>query len=141
MAPRFCTTQRNSCINPPTDILKKQDELVGAPERSNAGSNGAPTPLEAPTSPLVSPPFKDLFTKFIKVFMETRQAQGQVLAEPREHPLKARTPETYWSKSHMECYHFYQQYEDYFEKSDATRTNHTPFVASFFCGSISLRWA
>ena len=77
----------------------------------------------------------------MKVFMETTQAQAQALAEPRERPLKARTPETYWGKSHMECYHFCQQCEDHFETSGATGMNRTPFAASFFCGSISLRWA
>ena len=41
----------------------------------------------------------------------------------------------------MECYHFYQQCEDYFETSSATGTNRTPFAASFLRGSISLRWA
>ena len=69
--------------------------------------------------------------------METTQAQ--VLAEPQELPLKARTPETYWDKFYMECYHFCQQYEDYFETSDANGTNCTPFAASFLRGSINLR--
>ena len=41
----------------------------------------------------------------------------------------------------MECYHLCQQCEDYFETSDATRMNRTPFAASFLCGSISLRCA
>ena len=141
MAPRFHTTQRSSRVNLPTDISGEQDELVGAPRKSNAGSDKAPTPFEVPTLLLVPPPAEDLFTKFMKVFMETTQAQAQALAEPRERPLKARTPETYWGKSHMECYHFCQQCEDHFETSGATGMNHTPFAASFLCGSISLRWA
>ena len=44
----------------------------------------------------------------MKVFMETTQAQAQVLAEPQECPLKARTPKTYSEKSHIDCYHYYQ---------------------------------
>ena len=71
--------------------------------------------------------------------METTQAQA--LAEPQKRPLKARTTETYWGKSHIECYHFYQQCEDHFETSGATGINHTPFASSFLRGSISLRWA
>ena len=74
----------------------------------------------------------------MKVFMETTQAQA---TEPRERPLKARTPETYSGKSHMDCYHFCQQCEDYFETSGATGMNRTPFAATFFRGAISLRWA
>ena len=69
------------------------------------------------------------------------QAQAQALAEPQKQPLKAWTPETYWSKSHMECYHFCQQYEDHFKTSSTTEMNRIPFVASFLCGSISIRWA
>ena len=123
----------------------KQDELVGQdPVREfNAGSDEAPT--EAPTSPeALTPPLvlsfiKDLFTKFMKVFMETTQAQAQ--AEPQKQPLKARSPETYSGKSHMDCYHFCQQCEDHFETSGATGMNCIPFAASFLRGTISLRWA
>ena len=139
MAPESRTTRRSFCVNPPTDILGEQNELASAPGRSDTGSNEAPTPLEAPSPPLVPPPAEDLFTKFMKVFMET--AQAQALTELCECPLKARTPETYWGKSHMECYHFCQQCEDHFETSGATGMNCIPFAASFLCGSISLRWA
>ena len=41
----------------------------------------------------------------------------------------------------MKCYHFCQQYEDHFEISGATRMNCTLFAASFFRGSISIKWA
>ena len=71
--------------------------------------------------------------------METTQTQ--TLAEPWERPLKVRTLETYWGKFYKECYHFCQQYENHFETSGATGTNCTPFAASFFYGSIRLRWA
>ena len=137
MAPGSCTTRRSPRVNPPANIPEEQNELAGAPGRSDVGSNKAPTPPEASTPTLVPSPTEDLFTKFMKVFMETIQAQ--VLAEPRERPLKAKTPETYWSKSHMECYHFCQQYEDHFEISGTTGMNYTPFVASFLRSSISLR--
>ena len=140
MAPGSRTTQRSLRVNPPVDPTE-QDELAGAQGgRSDAGSDEAPTPPEISTPP-PAPTSEDLFTKFMKVFMETTQAQAQALAEPRERPLKARTPETYWGKSHMECYHFCQQCEDHFETSGATGMNCTPFAASFLRGSISLRWA
>ena len=130
------------CVNPSTNLAQEQDMLAsaqGPAKRSNVRSNEAPTPPKAPTSYLVLLSAKDLFTKFMKIFMETTQAQ--TLAEPRDHPLKAKTPKTYWDKSHMECYYFYQQCEDHFETSGATWINYTPFAASFLCGSISLRWA
>ena len=139
MAPESCTIRRSPCVNPLANISGEQDGLASAPGKSDAGSNEAPTPSEASTPPLILPPAKDLFTIFMKVFIETTQAQA--LAEPQERPLKARTPETYWGKSHMECYHFCQQCEDHFETSGATGMNCTPFAASFLRGSISLKWA
>ena len=77
----------------------------------------------------------------MKMFMEITQAQTQALVEPQKQPLKARSPKTYSGKSHMDCYHFYQQCENYFEILGATGMNCTPFAASFFRGTISLRWA
>ena len=41
----------------------------------------------------------------------------------------------------MDCYHFCQQYKDYFETVGATGFNQTPFAVSFLCGNISMRWA
>ena len=41
----------------------------------------------------------------------------------------------------MKCYHFCQQCEDYFKTSGATGMNCIPFIASFFHGSISIKWA
>ena len=142
MAPRSRITRRSPRVNTLVDPAGELNELAGAqgPVRgSNAGSDEAPTPPEASTPPLVTFTSEDLFTKFMKVFMKTTQTQVQALAEPRERPLKAKTPETYWGKSHMECYHFYQQCEDYFETLGTTGMNRTPFAALFLCGSISLR--
>ena len=72
--------------------------------------------------------------------METMQAQAQALAKSQKRPLKTRISETYWSKSHMECYHFYQQCEDYSIISGVTKTNYTLFTASFLRDFISFRW-
>ena len=142
MAPRSraCRSPR---VNTPVDPAGELDELAsaqGPARRSNTGSDEVP--IEAPTPPEVSTPpptptSEDLFTKFMKVFMETTQAREQL--EPRERPLKVKTPETYSEKSHMDCYHFCQQCEDYFETSSATGMNRTPFAATFFHGAISLR--
>ena len=141
MAPGSCTTRRSSRVNLSADIPREQDELANAPGRSDAGSNEAPTPPEASIPSLVPPTSEDLFTKFMKVFMETTQAQAQALVESRERLLKARTPETYSEKSHMDCYSFCQQCENYFETSGATGMNRTSFAAIFFRDTISLRWA
>ena len=143
MAPgsRVC---QSPCVKTPVDPAKELDELAGAQDparRSNTGSNEALIPPEASTPPLVPPTSEDLFTKFMKVFIELTQAQAQALAEYRERPLKARTPETHFGKSHMHYYHFCQQCEDYFETSGTTGMNRTLFAATFLCGTVSLRWA
>ena len=103
-------TRRSSRVNTPVNPAGELDELAGAQgpaKGSNAGSNEALTLSEAFTPPFVPPISEDLFTKFIKVFMETTQAWDQL--KPQERLLKARTPETYSGKSHMDCYHFCQQ--------------------------------
>ena len=77
MTSRFCVC-RSSYVNPLTDFAGKQNKLASAQNlgrKSNVGSNEIPTKAltrpEAPISPFVPPPTKDLFTKFIKMYMET----------------------------------------------------------------------
>ena len=80
MALRSRTTQRSLHVNLFADFTK-QDKLAGAQSgRSDVGSDKAPTLPKAPTPLLIPPPAKDFFTKFMKVFMMTTQAQA--LAEP-----------------------------------------------------------
>ena len=102
MAPGSRTTRQNPCVNSPADIPGEQYKLAGA--RSDGSSNEAPTPPKASIPPLVLSPFEDLFIKFMKMFLETTWAQA--LAEHWKRLLKAKTPEIYWGKFHMECYHF-----------------------------------
>ena len=89
MAPGSCAWQ-SPCVNPLANPIGEQDELTsqGPVREFNAGSDEAPTkaptPPEASTPPLVPLFTKDLFTKFIKVFIETTQAQAQTLAEPQK---------------------------------------------------------
>ena len=69
MVPGSRTTRQSPCVNPPANILRKQNELAGV--KSDAGSDEAPTPPEAPSLLLIPLPSEDLFTKFMKVFIET----------------------------------------------------------------------
>ena len=66
--------------------------------------------------------------------------QGNRQEGPREGQLKARFPDLYYGKSHMECYHFCQQCKDHFDTAGATGSNRTPFAASFLHGWISFYW-
>ncbi len=54
--------------------------------------------------------------------------------EPCESSLKARFPDLYTGKSHIDCFHFCQQCENHFETARATGTNRTSFAASSSLG-------
>ena len=79
MAPGSCT-YRNPRVNPPANLAGEQDKLTGAQglaKKSNVRSNKAPTKalisLESLTSPFVPLPAKNIFTRFMKVFIEITQ--------------------------------------------------------------------
>ena len=50
---------------------------------------------------------------------------------PCKRPLKARFPELYCDKTHMECYNFIQQCKDHFATARAKDPNCVPFAATF----------
>ena len=155
MAPGGSRPCRSPCRNPLSldpveDELGRESGLVGGP---HSGSTSPPpshnlypgpelvlalnlAPVPAPTPALVA--FEELFKKFMKVYLETNQGPRQL---KREQNLKAKVSEVYYGKSHMDCYHFCQQCEDYFETVGATGFNRTPFAAFFLRGNINVRWA
>ena len=98
-------------------------------------SASVPTPISA----LALPSFDELFKEFMRGYLESNQGSRQPLAE-RKQFLKAKISEVYYNNSHIDCYHFYEQYEDHFETAGATGTNRTLFATFFFCGNISMRW-
>ena len=75
----------------------------------------------------------------MKAYLESNQGPKQPLSK-RKQSFKAKVPEMYYDKSHMNCYYFYQQCKDYFETTRAIKANRTSFAAFFLCGSISVRW-
>ena len=95
--------------------------------------NPAPVPAPAPFS------FNKLFKQFMRAYLESNQGPRQPLAE-RKQFLKAKVPEIYYGKSHMDCYQFCQQYEDHFDTVGATGNNQTLFAAFFLRENISVRW-
>ena len=74
MTPRSCTIRGSPRVNTPVDFTGELDELAGTqgPARgSNASRDKASTPPETSIPPLVPFTSEDLFTKFMKVFIET----------------------------------------------------------------------
>ena len=142
MTPGSGITRQSSCLNISINSAREFDELAGTQgltRRFNTRSNKALTLPEAPTPSLVPLISKNLFTKFMRMLMKTIQAWNQEQLEPRKCLLKARTLKTYFEKSHMDCYHFYQQCENYFKTSGAIEMNRIFFAATFLYGSISLK--
>ena len=141
--------RRNLPMDPVEDELTRDPGPVGdlhsdstSPAPSHNPTPGPelvpaliPAPVPAPT-PLFS---DELFRQFMRVYLESNQGPRQPPVE-RERFLKAKVPEVYYGKSQMDCYHFCQQYEDYFETAGATGNNRTSFAAYFLRGSISVHW-
>ena len=130
--PRTC---RNPRRNPPPD---GKDE-GGPPRTPTKGSNTSTYSLAvirtltpAPTST------NKLFKRFMKAYLESNQRPSQPPKE-RKRLFKAMVPDVCYGKLQIDCNHFCQQCKDYFETSWATRTNQTPFAASFLCGNISVQ--
>ena len=75
MAPRSCAW-RSPCVNLLANPTREQNKFVGqsSVQKSNVRNNKAPikafTPLKALTLPFVPSSTKDLFTKFIKIFIK-----------------------------------------------------------------------
>ena len=144
--------RRSPCWNPPPtnpmeDELARDPGPGGGPHSGSISPapsrNPTPGPVQVPALiPALAPapaPTDELFKKFMKAYLELNQGLKPPPAE-RERLFKAKVPEVYYGKSHMDCYHFCQQCEDHFETAGATGTNRTPFAASFLRGNISVRW-
>ena len=58
----------------------------------------------------------------------------------RKWPLKAWFLDIYWSKTHLECYNFFQQCEDHFATAGATGPNQVLFAATLLKNTILFQW-
>ena len=118
-----------------------EDKLARGPARAPTKGNNTLTHSPAISwAPTPAPPStNELFKRFIKAYLESNQGPSQPPAE-RKWPLKAKVPDIYYGKVHIDCYHFCQQCEDHFEISRATGTNQISFGASFFYRNISVWW-
>ena len=123
---------------------ESSDTYTPAPVMSRAAT---PAPASAPAPPLALAPvdadatFRYSEADLQRIFRTVLEARPLAPAPapqplvfpdgPRERPLKARFPELYCGKTHMECYNFIQQCEDHFATAGAKRPNRVPFAATF----------
>ncbi len=136
---------------PPSSNGNHEDPLGSNKPGLSETSAGSETP-EAPTGPLEAPPGppqalslpvpqdpgancysqQDL-DRIIQTFLQNSKGGSGDNA-------KAKTPDVYRGRSHMECYNFCQQCEHHFATCGATGPNQIPFAASFFRHQINFRW-
>ena len=126
-------TRRSPRRNPPPG---GEDELAEGPP--GASTKGSHTPTHSPTisraltlAPLST---NKLFKRFMKGYLESHQGPSQPLKE-HKRPLKAKMPDVYYGKSHMDCYHFCQQCEDQFETFRPPESTKPPLQLLFFVGT------
>ena len=134
-------------------LTKGTDTYTPAPAVSRA-STPAPAPTSAP--PLAPAPVDanamvmyseaDLQLIF-RTVLEARPLAPAPAPQPLyfpddpcERPLKARFPELYCGKTHMECYNFIQQCWDHFATTGAKEPNRMPFAATFLWEQALFYW-
>ena len=74
----------------------------------------------------------------MKAYLESNQGPSQPPTK-RKQSFKAKVPDVYYGKLHIDYYYFCQQCKDYFKTSQAIGTNQTPFAAFFLYGNISVQ--
>ena len=115
-------------------------------ERTSKGpSESSPTPdfshNDGPVNPPAEPPVAKYTEENLqRIFKTILKARALPSDGPREKPLKARSPDIYYGKSHMECYNFCQQYKDHFAIAEAKDPNCIPFTISFLRNRINFHW-
>ena len=153
---------RSPCQNPHDgkDKLGGRTSTEGSNRRTFAPvATRAPTPAAVPVvAPLAASGSADLsvvrylkddLQRILRTVLDFRPptpVPAPVIADdphsegPCERPLKARFPDIYWGKTHLECYNFFQQCKDYFTTAGAMGPNRVLFVATFFNNIALFQW-
>ena len=129
-------TCHSLCHNPPSG---GDDELARDLPGTSTKGNNTPThsPVVSWASTSTPSSTDELFKQFMKAYLKSNQ-RPSLPPEERKRPLKAKVPNVYYDKLHMDCYHFCQLCEDHFETFWITRPNRTPFATSFLRRNFSI---
>ena len=97
---------------------------------------------ETPVNPLaIEPPIAKYIKKDLyRILRTVLKAQALLSDGAHKKLLKAKSPDVYCGKSHMESYNFCQQCKDHFATAGAKGLNRICFAAFFFCDRINFRW-
>ena len=95
------------------------------------------TPVNLPARPPIAKYTEEDLQRILRTVLEVLAPSSD---GPREKPLKARSPDVYRGKSHIEYYNFCQQCKDHFATAGAKSSNRILFAASFLRDHINFRW-
>ncbi len=102
------------------------------------GLSEAPeAPIGPPKAPFPAPPALDVARYTQKNMDHLLNTFLQASKGESGDKLKAKTPDIYRGRSHMEYYNFCQQCEDHFATCGAIGPNQIPFAASFLRDQIN----
>ncbi len=145
-------TRRGQASEAPTGPLSSNgdhEDPLGSnksgPSEAPAGSKAPAGTLEAlsgppqaPSLPILQDPGTNCYSqqdldRIIQTFLQNSKGGSG-------DKLKAKTSDVYCGRSHMECYNFCQQCEDYFATYGAIGPNRILFATSFLRDRINFRW-
>ena len=116
-------------------------------ERTFKGLSGSSSPPESShdETPVNLPAVKLPVAKYTEKNLQriprtVLKARAPLSDGSREKSLKAKSPDVYCGKSHMECYNFCQQCEDHFATTGAKDPIRIPFAVFFLGDRINFRW-
>ena len=121
-------------------LWSNKPEVLDAPFGSGAGSGSPKAPLRSSRAPFSHDLDANCYSQwdlnriiqtFFQVSSKGKSGSG--------NNLKAKTPDVYRNRSHMECYNFCQQYKDHFATCRAVGPNRIPFATSFLRNRINFR--
>ena len=97
---------------PPASRSDSESDELGAPKKDTPAPSHVSTPSRASALALVEPTLALKYSeadlmRILKIFSETKDQEPQAEI-PCERPLKAKVPDVYFGKSHIDCYHFCQ---------------------------------
>ena len=124
---------------------KSGDELFDQPAGSSGAKPLANTPAAVTSVPKYS---EDDLQQILKAVLEAwapistlvpAPVPAFVVSKVPREKLKARFPDVYYEKSHMDYYNFCQQCEDYFATARAMGPTQILFAMSFLWDQISFR--
>ena len=111
VGPGFCSCKGVVASAPPTSRSDSKSDEHEAPEKGIPASSHANTfaPSHASAPALAESTLAHKYSKadlmgILKIFLKTK-GQEPKAEVPRKQPLKAKVPDVYFGKLHIDCYH------------------------------------